>query len=361
MNGREGRINRRGHPAFALAGILACWVLARATLLELPLVPGAAARLPATLRLAQTSSVPAPMAPRPAQGPAAAALRASAPPAQLLYRPLPAPASVRVGPAPAFEPSPVDTAAGAQLLWLAGVAQTPLPRTVTARLPTPVQFAALPSAARGRWSGDAWLMLRGGSGGLAANGGPAPAYGASQVGAVVRYRLAPDRIHSLAVYIRGAAALAAPGQQEAAIGLAARPAASVPLSAQAELRVTRDAAGTHLRPALALVSELPPLELPAKLRAEAYVQAGYVGGDFASAFVDGQVRVERPIARIGRADVMAGGAVWGGAQRDAARLDAGPTASISDGQLRAAADWRFRLAGDAQPGSGPAITLSAGF
>ena len=28
---------------------------------------------------------------------------------------------------------------------------------------------------------------------------------------------------------------------------------------------------------------------------------------------------------------------------------------------RAAVDWRFRVAGDADPGSGPALTLSAGF
>lgn len=43
-----------------------------------------------------------------------------------------------------------------------------------------------------RWSADGWLMLRGGGDGSLAAGSGAPAtYGASQAGAVLRYRLAP--------------------------------------------------------------------------------------------------------------------------------------------------------------------------
>jgi hypothetical protein len=43
----------------------------------------------------------------------------------------------------------------------------------------------------------------------------------------------------------------------------------------------------------------------------------------------------------------------------------GPTATLdlplAGGSGRLSADWRFRLAGTATPGSGPALTLSAGF
>jgi len=61
-----------------------------------------------------------------------------------------------------------------------------------------------------------------------------------------------------------------------------------------------------------------------------------------------------------------GGGVWGGAQKGAARLDIGPSATMTIGLGESAAarlglDWRFRVAGDAAPASGPALTLSAGF
>ena len=55
--------------------------------------------------------------------------------------------------------------------------------------------------------------------------------------------------------------------------------------------------------------------------------------------------------------VEIGGGAWGAAQPGAARLDAGPQSSyrlpVRRANLRLAADWRFRVAGDAAPGSGP--------
>jgi len=101
------------------------------------------------------------------------------------------------------------------------------------------------------------------------------------------------------------------------------------------------------------------------VRGEAYVQAGYVGGRFATAFVDGQARAERRVARLGEAEITAGTGAWGGAQKGAGRLDIGPTAAVSfrlgEARGRVAADYRFRVAGEAEPKSGPALTLSAGF
>jgi hypothetical protein len=132
-----------------------------------------------------------------------------------------------------------------------------------------------------------------------------------------------------------------------------------------EARVTATAQGTEVRPAAFAVTELPPARLPLGAVGEAYLQAGWVGGRFATAFIDGHVRIDRPLARVGDAEVSAGAAAWGGAQKGAARLDVGPSARVSfrlgDGRGRVAADYRFRVAGDAQPASGPALTLSAGF
>jgi hypothetical protein len=101
------------------------------------------------------------------------------------------------------------------------------------------------------------------------------------------------------------------------------------------------------------------------MRGEGYAQAGYVGGRFATAFVDGQARIDRLVARLGKSEVRAGAGVWGGAQKHAARLDVGPSATASfrlgETQSRVALDYRVRIAGDAAPKSGPALTISAGF
>jgi hypothetical protein len=125
-------------------------------------------------------------------------------------------------------------------------------------------------------------------------------------------------------------------------------------------------AGSEVRPAAFAVTELPPARLPLGFRAELYAQAGYVGGRFATAFADGQVRVDRQVVPIGEnAELRVGGAVSGGAQKHAERLDVGPSAAVSfrlgEANSRLALDYRFRVAGDAEPRSGPALTFSAGF
>ena len=77
-------------------------------------------------------------------------------------------------------------------------------------------------------------------------------------------------------------------------------------------------------------------------------------------FADGSVRIAR---RLGPVELGVG--AWGAAQPGVARLDAGPSLSwrlpVADANLRLQADWRFRLAGDALPRSGPALTLAADF
>ncbi len=43
------------------------------------------------------------------------------------------------------------------------------------------------------------------------------------------------------------------------------------------------------------------------------------------------------------------------------RLDVGPGLAAHSGPFTAQVDYRFRVAGNAAPGSGPVLTLSAGF
>jgi hypothetical protein len=114
------------------------------------------------------------------------------------------------------------------------------------------------------------------------------------------------------------------------------------------------------------VTELPPVALPRGLRAEIYGQAGYVAGRYATPFADGQARVDRHVLTLGRYEARVGAGAWAGIQKGASRLDVGPGATVSlplSNKVfgRLGIDWRLRVAGNAEPGSGPAVTLGAGF
>ena len=220
-----------------------------------------------------------------------------------------------------------------------------------------------------RWSGDGWLLLRPG-GGIASAGPGYATYGASQLGAVLRYRLKAGP-HGVAAYARATAAVNGSGERELAVGLSARPLADVPVIAAVEWRASRFTAanhasgGTHLRPAVLAITQLPPIGLRSGTRAEFYAAGGYVGGAGATAFVDGQMRVDHPVARFGSVELRGGGGAWGGAEQGAGRLDVGPTATLglALGRIgaRLGVDWRFRVVGNAAPGSGPALTVATGF
>ena len=221
-----------------------------------------------------------------------------------------------------------------------------------------------------RWSLDAFAFYRAGSGSSAISQGRAPVYGASQAGANLQYRIAPQSQHDPRAYIRAYRAFVAQPETEAAIGVSAKPAGSVPLRVAAEIRVTDGAFGADIRPATYAVTELAPQTLPLSGRLEVYAGAGYVGGDAATPFVDGQVAVTGEVTQYsGLTDdpvrLSLGAGAWGGAQDDASRLDVGPTlrldVSVGDIPARLSVDWRERVAGDAEPGSGIAATLSTRF
>lgn len=382
---------RRGQPIVALALLLGGWIGARAVLLndpvaaatgavvvrvaELPAPPGKVPLLPQVAAPGWSSPLlpPAPatsaVLPAPSLLPPSVPVRDSAVAPGHSQQLVPAPTPLRIG-------------GGHQMLWLAGLSMLPLPAEASlaqGRPPQPLRPLAPSASGKStppsplRWSADGWIVWRqGGNGfnlpgaGLPGASVPSGAYGASQAGVVLRYRLAPSSPLRPTLYLRGSSALQAPRGEEVAAGFALRPLARLPVAAMTEVRATRTISGhVVVRPAAALVSELPVQPLPFGLRAEAYVQVGYVGGQDATPFADGQARIERPLARLGPAELRVGGGVWGGAQDGAQRLDIGPTATLAvpvgPGGSRVSADWRFRVAGDAAPGSGPAITLSAGF
>ncbi|HKT85442.1 MAG TPA: hypothetical protein VJQ77_05080 [Novosphingobium sp.] len=242
----------------------------------------------------------------------------------------------------------------------------PVPPATAGPSATPPGAIRLAETKLKRWSGDSWMLMRSGGGGALAAGALPATYGASQAGTVLRYRLATRDDHRPSAYMRVTSSLGQLRETSAALGLSARPLPKVPVVAALEGRITDQGGSRHIQPAAMAVTEFAPFELPLGMRGEAYAQAGYVGGTFATPFADGQFRLDRPLLSYGALQARLGAGVWGGAQKGAGRLDFGPTAAVSMplGRRifgRMALDWRFRVLGNAQPQSGPALTLSAGF
>jgi hypothetical protein len=217
-----------------------------------------------------------------------------------------------------------------------------------------------------RWSMDAWALIRKDGGKLPAAGTLPATYGASQAGSVLRYRLALNDARQPTAYLRTTSTLGGLTETSAALGLSAKPLPSVPIIAAVEGRLTQQSGHRRVQPAAMAVTAMPPLALPGALRAEIYAQGGYVAGRYATPFADGQVRVDRSVLHLGRAEARVGAGAWGGIQKGASRLDAGPGAVVSMPLTpkvfgRLAVDWRFRVGGNAEPDSGPALTVAAGF
>ncbi len=213
------------------------------------------------------------------------------------------------------------------------------------------------------WSLGGWAYVRAGSG-RAPGGGLAAAsqLGGSQAGVRLAYGFGDSG--RLRAYGRVTIALAQPRQREMALGLAFAPVAHWPIDAAIEQRV---ALGSQGRTALAamVVGGVGDVPLPGRFRLEAYGQAGVVGTRRREGFADAAVVVDREIARGPEGSVHLGALAAGSVQPGAGRVDVGPrlTVRLPDvgGGSRVALDWRQRVAGAAEPGSGLALTLAADF
>jgi len=201
-----------------------------------------------------------------------------------------------------------------------------------------------------------WALLRGQKTGIAgssslASGGQ---LGASQAGARLIYNL--DR--RLAVAARLSSDVGRRGGEVAA-GIRVHPLVSIPVWITAERRqAIGKYGGGRSDFALFLESGLYERPLPWRFSLDTYLQGGVVGLKSRDLFVDGGLWVTRPIYR----NFSAGFGVWGGAQPGLYRVDAGPRVTMRvRNNVKLHLDWRQRLAGNARPGSGPALTLAGDF
>lgn len=207
-------------------------------------------------------------------------------------------------------------------------------------------FPTRPNAVSDRWSASGWFVARAGRGTGTAPGGQ---LGGGQTGMRVAYLLAPRR--RIAAYGRIAAPLAGRGG-EAAIGIEWQP-WQAPVRFAVEQRIGLDGApgGPGMGVTAGLYREIKGL------RIDGYGQAGVIARRRVEPYADGAIRVTHPVTP--RFSLGAG--AWGGAQRDARRLDIGPSAALALGRIRLSLDWRQRVAGGAAPGSGLALTLGGDF
>jgi hypothetical protein len=201
-----------------------------------------------------------------------------------------------------------------------------------------------------------WALLRQQQPGLAApsslaNGGQ---LGGSQAGA----RLIYNFTRQIAATLRFANEIGRRGGEVAA-GVRVQPLVSVPVWVTAERRQQLGQYGGG-RNAFAFFFEggVYQRPMPWQFNLDAYLQGGVVGLHSRDAFVDGGLAVTRPVYK----NFSAGLGVWGGAQPGIYRVDAGPRVSMQVRKnVKVHLDYRQRLAGSAQPGSGPAVTLATDF
>lgn len=209
-----------------------------------------------------------------------------------------------------------------------------------------------------RWTVSAWLVARGeGSTALA----PGGTLGGSQAGLRASWR--PLRSAPVALFGRVSRPLRMRGA-EAALGVEVQPFARIPVRAALEQRIALEdgaAEGT----ALSLVGGVGDVPLAGGFRLDAYGQAGIIGLRRRIAFADGAASVMRPVATWREVDLALGAGVWGAAQPELSRLDVGPRVElrlpIARQRVRLGIEWRQRVAGNARPDSGPALTLGADF
>jgi hypothetical protein len=279
-------------------------------------------------------------APYPVYIPVPAAAASPGIPQQVMYldRPPAVPAEINVfgGAQPAGE-------------WVRSVDAPPPP--VPARQSTPsfgeLKLPQLPD----RLSISSWATMRSqaGSDSLANKG----MLGGSQAGVRLLWQVDPR----LSASLRASAPVNSQRGVEAALGIRYQPFTSVPVAVTLE---RRHAFGEYGQSAFALFSEggVYGRPMPWNSTFDGYFQAGVVDFNRPDWFVDGQAAVSRPVWR----NLSAGLGLWGGAQRGLSRLDAGPRATLRVGTgMRIHLDYRYKLLGNAVPGSGGVVTLAGDF
>ena len=151
-------------------------------------------------------------------------------------------------------------------------------------------------------------------------------------------------------------------EKEWAAGVRWRPVARIPVQVIAERRFCDNRPDAF---AALVAGGQSGVKLPLGFQLDGYGQAGFVSGQGGGPFADVAVQAHRSIPQSQRASFAIGAGIWGGGQDNVMRIDIGPNmrANVRAGSalFQLDASWRVRVAGHAQPGNGPAMTLSTSF
>ena len=200
----------------------------------------------------------------------------------------------------------------------------------------------------------AWSLLRGRQGVTVAPQSLAPGgtLGGSQAGARLTYNFSRE----IAASLRMTSPVGGSGGEMAA-GVKFTPFASIPVSLTAERRKAIGRFGGRDGFALFLEGGVYQQHLWG-MQLDGYAQAGVVGVRGRAYFADGGFTLTRPLYR----NFSGGLGLWGGTQPGLYRIDAGPRVTMRvRNNMRVHLDWRQRVAGNALPRSGPAVTLAGDF
>jgi hypothetical protein len=223
--------------------------------------------------------------------------------------------------------------------------------TVPARQSTPAFGELNRPRLPDRLSISSWATMRSQAGSDSfANGGM---LGGSQAGVRLLWRVDPH----LSASFRASAPVNSQRGVEGALGISYRPSTRVPVAITLE---RRHAFRDYGQSAFSLFAEggVYGRPLPWNSTIDGYLQAGVVDFNNPDWFLDGQAAVTRPVWR----NLSAGFGLWGGAQPGINRLDAGPRATLRVASgMRVHLDYRYKLLGNAVPGSGGVVTLAGDF
>jgi hypothetical protein len=260
-------------------------------------------------------------------------------------------------------PVPSDTTRN-MVVMLGSAPSTPITEPTHLALPavlTP-DGAMTVTPVSNRWSLDVFAFFRGGrlTGAVPSSSGQgAGILGGTQHAAILHYRI--DHQARLDAFVRLTGVGDPPRGEAIAAGIAVQPLRALPLRVIAERRQRLSTAG---RSATALYVAGGGRVQAGRWQVDGYGASGVVGARRRQAFAEGSARATTPVLRVGSFDLAAGAGSWAAAQRGAARFDVGPILIMQPRGPAAptlALDWRIRVAGDARPARGAALTVSMNF
>jgi len=227
--------------------------------------------------------------------------------------------------------------------------------------PNAAAWSAARRALTRRWSGSAYVFERPAG---SANPGALPLLGGGQSGAALAFTPDPlaRRPFSLTARATTATTTGTDGA-EAAFGIGWRVRRGISLNAERLVAIGRGGRNAWT----ARLSGGGQVQVR-RVAVDGYAEAGVVSGSVATGYAAAQARAGYPFAVTPMLTLSPGGGVWSSIERGRTtidRVDAGPGVRLHWSRARlpvdVSVDYRFKVAGNAAPGSGVAVTLGTGF